>query len=241
MGPVFQGLHARQILTLWEMRDENRRRHESRETFARDTRSVRDYAGKFALDPADAQREFRQLVRAGYLTDARFQWINYWIVLKEENILLNFLTSLVVTVAVVLGTVPISAMLGYALARLKFPGKVLVLSLLIAGAVAPHQAVMVPVFEMLMSIRAPEGLWGMILWLVRGGAGNAILMAGFFWTLPREVEEAAHVDGAGPFRTFFDGALPMARPIVMIVPVILMFLLVQKHVVKAIAVGAVKG
>ena len=115
-------------------------------------------------------------------------------------------------------------------------------------------------------------------------------------TLPKEVDEAAAVDGAGVFRTYFDVAMPMARPIVMtvgmfaflgawnnflvpllctisrpsmqplavavynfqqghagkwhqinaaasimILPVIGLFLLVQKHVVKAIAVGAVKG
>ena len=124
----------------------------------------------------------------------------------------------------------------------------------------------------------------------------ALLMAGFFMTLPREVEEAATVDGAGPFTTYFEIALPMARPIVMtvslfaflgawnqfvvplictmgrqemqplavavysfqrghpgfwalinaaaaimIIPTILMFLSLQRHIVSSISVGAVKG
>jgi len=147
-----------------------------------------------------------------------------------------------------------------------------------------------------LAMRGLENLWGMVLWLTSFGVGNALLMAGFVLTLPREVEEAASVDGAGAFRTFFDVGLPMARPIVMtvglfafltawnnflvpllctisrpsmqplavavynfqqghpgkwqqinaaasimIVPVILLFLVLQKHVVKSIAVGAVKG
>lgn len=295
-GAVYKGLYPRQILTLWSMRDENRRRHESRQTSAPDSRTVQAYAAKFGLDRAAAREEVRQLARDGHLRGFYSQWINYWIVLKEENFLLHFLNSLVVTVVVVFLTVLLSSMLGYALARLRFPGKMLVLGLMIAGAVAPREAVIIPIFKMLTAAGALEGLWGMVTWLSSVGVGSALLMAGFFWTLPKEVEEAASVDGAGPFRTFFDVALPMARPIVMtvalfaflnawnnflipllctmtrpsmqplavavynfqrghpgkwhqinaaasvmIVPVICMFLLVQKHVVKSIAVGAVKG
>jgi raffinose/stachyose/melibiose transport system permease protein len=187
-------------------------------------------------------------------------------------------------------------MLGYSLATLKFPGKFWVLGVILAASILPGEARMIPIFKMLMSVGAMDNLWGMIFWLTSFGLGNTLLMAGFFLTLPKDVYEAAAVDGAGPFRTFFDVALPMAKPIVMtvglfafltswnnflvpllctisrpsmqplavavynfqqghpgkwhqinaaaaimIIPVIILFLLVQKYVVKSIAVGAIKG
>jgi raffinose/stachyose/melibiose transport system permease protein len=261
------------------------------------------YAQRYGLyetrrepDLGTARAELDALVSKDVLTSSRWQWRNYEVVLKDAHFGLYLVTSIIVTASVVLLTVLMTSMLGYALARLRFPGKMLVLSLLIIGAVAPREAVIIPIFRMLKSMGALDGVWGMVFWLTGVSIGNSFLMAGFFLTLPREVEEAAAVDGAGPFRTFLDVALPMARPIVltvalfafltawnsflvpllctmarpsmqplsvavytfqsghkglwaqvnaaaaiMIVPVILIFLVLQKHVVKSIAVGAVKG
>jgi raffinose/stachyose/melibiose transport system permease protein len=296
-GRIYKDLFPRQILTLWSMDAENVRRSESRQTFAHDRWSPADYQKKHGLaDMGAADAELVQMREAGYLANGSVQLINYWVVLKEENFLLHFLTSMVVTAVVVAGVVLMSSMLGYALARMRFPGKFLVLGVMIAASILPGEARTVPIFRMLMSIGALDSLWGMVAWMMAGGVGNALLMAGFFLTLPKEVDEAAEVDGAGVFRRFFDIALPMARPIVttvglfaflaswndflvpllctisrpsmqplavavynfqqghpgkwheinaaaalMIVPVIIMFLMVQRHVVKAIAVGAVKG
>jgi raffinose/stachyose/melibiose transport system permease protein len=296
-GRIYRDMYPRQILTLWSMHEENIRRHESRATFATDRWSPDDYRKNFGLNDEEwAENELEELADAGLLTGGTFQVMNYWVVLKEENFLLHFLTSLVITAAVVILTVLLSSMLGYALARIRFPGKMVVLGVMISAAVLPGEARIIPIFKMLMAIRAMQNLWGMVLWLASFGVGNALLMAAFFLTLPRDVDEAAEVDGAGVWRKFFDVALPMARPIVvtvalfafltawnnflvplvctisrpsmqplavavynfqqghpgkwhqinaaaalMIVPVILMFLLVQKHVVRSIAVGAVKG
>ncbi len=291
------GLRPRQILTLWSMQDENERRGETRATFADDCRSIGDYASEHGIaDPATARAELDHMARLGYLVDGTLQAMNYWVVLKGENFLLRTLTTLIVTACCVVGTILISSMLGYALARLRFPGKLLVLGVMIGSSVLPGEARIIPIFKMLMAMGIMQNLWGMTLWLTSFGVGNALLMAGFFLTLPKEVDEAAQMDGAGVFRTFFDIALPMARPIVMTVglfafltawnnfmvpllctlsrpsmqplavavytfqqghpgkwheinaaaaimtiPVIVLFLCVQKHVVKGIAVGAVKG
>jgi raffinose/stachyose/melibiose transport system permease protein len=293
-------LYPRQVLALWSIHDENVRRAESRATFAQEHRSPAEYAKETGLGAAgmrkQADAEMQALVDAGYLVSGRVLPINYWVVLKNENFLLHFLTSLIITVFVVFATIMLSSMLGYALARIRFPGKLLVFGVMIAAAILPGKARIIPIFKMLNAAGLMQNLWGMVLWMSSHGVGNALLMAGFFWTLPKEVDEAAAVDGAGVFRTYLDIAMPMARPIVMtvslfaflgawndfmvpllctisrpamqplavavynfqqghagmfqqinaaaaimIVPVILLFLLVQKHVVKAIAVGAVKG
>jgi raffinose/stachyose/melibiose transport system permease protein len=291
------GLRPRQILTLWSMAAENKRRSESRATYPLDSWSVRDYSHAHGVsDLAKAQEELEALEGLGHLRNATGQAINYWVVLKGENFLLHTLTTLLITAFCVVGTIYLSSMLGYALVRLHFPGKLLVLGVMIGSSILPGEARIIPIFKMLMSVGAMQNLWGMTLWLTSFGVGNALLMAGFFLTLPKEVDEAAQVDGAGVFRTFFDIALPMARPVVMTaalfaflnawnnfmipllctlsrpsmqplavavytfqqghpgkwqeinaaaaimtVPVILLFLCVQKHVVKSIAVGAVKG
>jgi raffinose/stachyose/melibiose transport system permease protein len=286
---------------VWSLWDENARRAESRLTYAPDSWYLQAYAEKFRLDRSAeklqaAQAEIDQLVARGVLDPFYAQPDNFWSVLRNENFILFFLTSLAITASVVFLTIMLTSMTGYALARMRFPGKMLVLGLMIAGAVAPREAVIIPIFRLFKSLGALDGLWGMVVWMTGAGIGNTFLMAGFFMTLPKEVEEAAAVDGAGPFRTFFDVALPMARPIVMtvglfafltawndflvpllctvsnpsmqplavavynfqrghpgkwheinaaasvmIVPVILLFVLLQKHVVKGVAVGAVKG
>jgi len=303
-GKIYKDLAPRQILVLWNMHDENVRRSESRNTYADDRRSALDYAKDTGLAGAGlgagvAAAELGELRRQGYLDSLLSGTvcpINYWVVLKEENFLLYFLTSTIITIFCVFGTIWLSSMLGYALVRVRFPGKLVIFGVMIAAAILPGEARMIPTFKMLHAAGMMQNLWGMVLWLTSFGVGNALLMAGFFWTLPKEVDEAAAVDGAGPLQTFLDVAMPMARPIVMtvglfaflnawnnflvpllctiarpsmqplavavysfqmghagkwheinaaasimIVPVIGLFLLVQKHVVKAIAVGAVKG
>ncbi len=299
-GKVHDSLRPRQLLTLVRLWQENQRRHESRTTFAADRWSVGAYELNYGLNnPVGrplAKAELNALLDKNLLTEARLQFMNYWVVLKEENLILNFLTSVLITATVVILTVLASSMLGYALARIRFPGKFLVLGVMIAASILPGEARIIPIFKMLMAVGLMKNLWGLVLWLTSFGVGNALLMAGFFLTLPKEVDEAAEVDGAGVFRKFFDIALPMARPIVMtvglfafltawnnflipllctisrpsmqplavavynfqqghpgkwhqinaaaavmIVPVIVLFLLVQKHVVKSIAIGAVKG
>lgn len=294
---IYNGLRPRQILMMFSMYEENARRKESRATYAVDCRSVKDYASAFGIpDLHIAKEELEEARKKGLLTYGSLQWKNYWVVLKGEHFLLYTITSIVITAATIIGVVISSSMLGYALARMNFPGRMWVLSTIIVASILPGEARIIPIFNMLLSAGALKNLWGMVLWLISFGIGNALLMAGFFISLPKEVDEAAQVDGAGVFRTFFDIALPMARPIVMtvglfaflnawnnflipllcsitrpsmqplavavynfqqghlgkwheinaaasimIVPVILLFLCVQKHVVRSIAVGAIKG
>lgn len=296
-GAVYKNLLPRQVLTLINLHEENLRRAATRSAYAPDRVLVREYAAHFGLRSSEqAEAELEEMREAGWVADGTWQHVNYWVVLKGENYLLNFMTTVMLTVVVVLGTIFASSMLGYALACIRFPGRFWVLGLMIFASILPTEARMIPIFKLLMALNALETLWGLSAWLISFGVGNALLMAGFFLTLPKEVGEAAEVDGAGVFRTFFDIMLPMAQPIVMtvgmfafltawneflvpllatisrpsmqplavavynfqaghpgkwhqinaaaaimILPVILGFLAVQKHVVKSIAVGAVKG
>jgi multiple sugar transport system permease protein len=103
------------------------------------------------------------------------------------------------------------SMAGYALARLRFRGHTLLFGFVIAVMAVPGIALLIPRFLVLNTLGLFDTYTGMILPMLVG-AGGIFMMKQFFESIPREVEEAARVDGAGVFRTFWSVVLPMARP-----------------------------
>ncbi|MER6531109.1 carbohydrate ABC transporter permease [Streptomyces sp. NPDC001508] len=119
--------------------------------------------------------------------------------------------SAVVAVLVTAGRVLFDSMAGYALARLRFPGRGLLFGFVLAVMAVPGVALLIPKFLVLNTFGLFDTYTGMILPLMVDAAG-IFIMKQFFESVPREVEEAARVDGAGVFRTFWSVVLPMARP-----------------------------
>ncbi|MBC2900313.1 carbohydrate ABC transporter permease [Streptomyces cupreus] len=119
--------------------------------------------------------------------------------------------SAFVAVLVTAGRVLFDSMAGYALARLRFPGRTLLFGFVLAVMAVPMVALLIPRFLVLNTFGLFDTYTGMILPLMVDAAG-IFIMKQFFESIPREVEEAARVDGAGVFRTFWSIVLPMARP-----------------------------
>ncbi|MGW0630043.1 carbohydrate ABC transporter permease [Streptomyces sp. NPDC002758] len=119
--------------------------------------------------------------------------------------------SAFVAVLVTAGRVLFDSMAGYALARLRFPGRSLLFAFVLAVMAVPGVALLIPKFLVLNTFGLFDTYTGMILPLMVDAAG-VFIMKQFFESVPREVEEAARVDGAGVFRTFWSVVLPMARP-----------------------------
>jgi len=190
-GEIHDDLNARQVLILIGRRHEDLANRQTRAVFVPDRISAPDYAENFGIRAETAEQELEELSTLGFMQPITWQWENYKTVLFDPatRFDLRFLTSLAITISVVFLTVLMSSMFGYALARLKFPGKMFVLCLLLAGAVAPREAIIIPIFRMLQALGLIENLWGVVLWLSGVAIGNSILMAGFFLTLPKEVEE----------------------------------------------------
>lgn len=115
--------------------------------------------------------------------------------------------------------VVISAMAGYALARMEFPGKKLIFGLIIATLFLPAFVFMMPNFEILNRLGWLDTLAAVI---VPGAAGafGVFFMRQFFSTIPIALEESARIDGAGPWRTFVSIVLPNARPAIVTLAVI---------------------
>jgi multiple sugar transport system permease protein len=123
-----------------------------------------------------------------------------------------FLNSTVVAVAVTAGNLVFAPMLGYALAKLRFRGKGVLLALVLATMMLPAAATLIPLFVLMSQLNLVNTYPGLILPFVAGPFG-VFLTRQFFSGLPDELLEAARIDGAGEFRIFWTVAMPLATPI----------------------------
>ena len=121
--------------------------------------------------------------------------------------------SIVVTVGIVVGRVVLSALAGYSLARIRFPGYKLVFALILSVMMVPPIILAMPRFILLKELGLINTYAGLIVPLVFDAVG-IFIMKQFMEQIPIEMEEAAAIDGAGRFATFWRVILPNARPAV---------------------------
>jgi len=123
------------------------------------------------------------------------------------------MNSVIVTVFVTIGRVFFCSLAGYALARLHFRGRGVVFAAVIAVMAVPGVVLLIPKFLVVNTLGIYDSYAGMIVPLLVDAA-SIFIMRNFFESIPVSVEEAARIDGAGVFRTFWSVVLPMARPAV---------------------------
>jgi len=124
-----------------------------------------------------------------------------------------FLNSVVVAVSTTVIAVLLCSAAGYCFARLTFFGKGVLFALIIGALMVPYQATIVPLFVMFANWSLLNSYVGIILPGVVSVFG-VFMMTQFFQTLPKELREAAIVDGANELRIFAQVYLPLARPAV---------------------------
>ena len=135
----------------------------------------------------------------------------YQTLFKNSDYPLWFKNSVIVTLIVTVGRVFFVSLAGYSLARLKFRGRSLVFAGVIAVMAVPGVVLMIPKFLVLKELGMYNTYSGMIIPLMVD-AGAIFIMKNFFESIPVAVEEAARIDGAGTFRTFWSVVLPIAQP-----------------------------
>jgi len=121
------------------------------------------------------------------------------------------LNTLLVTVSVVIGQLVFCSTAAYAFARLEFRFKQPLFYMFLASMMVPGQVTLIPAFVLMRWLGLTDTEWALILPGL-GSAFGIFLLRQFFLGLPREIEEAARVDGAGYLRIFWSIVLPMARP-----------------------------
>ena len=122
-----------------------------------------------------------------------------------------FMNSAIVALAVTAGNMIFCTMLGYALAKLDFPGKKALFAIVLGTLMVPGVVTFVPLFVLTTNIGLTNTLPGMILPFLAGPFG-VFLMRQYILTLPDELIQAARVDGAGELRIFFVVILPLCGP-----------------------------
>ncbi|CAL9414250.1 L-arabinose transport system permease protein AraQ [Streptomyces sp. enrichment culture] len=135
-----------------------------------------------------------------------------WSAMFENGNIVNwFVNSLVVSVCVTSVVMLVSALAGYGFARTEFRGKGALMGLVMAGLMVSPAVLGVPLFTTVQQMGMVDTYWGMILPQCAPAAMVYILYK-FFQGIPRELEEAASIDGAGRWRVFFTIILPLSRP-----------------------------
>lgn len=141
-------------------------------------------------------------------------WENYtraWITAGFQGYMLN---TLIVTIGTVALVIVHTALTGYVLGRCQFIGRGLVIAVLGATFVIPAGLTIIPIVDLAAALGLMNGPWGIIFALAGSGQSAAILLyAAYFRGLPKELEEAAVMDGASFLRVFFNIMLPLAGPV----------------------------
>ena len=128
--------------------------------------------------------------------------------------------SMVVTTSITLASIMLGAAAGYALARMNFPGRNVFFMMLLLSLMIPTEMTIVPRFIAFLRLRATDSYAALILPPI-AEVFSVYLFRQFFLSLPRELEEAAAMDGASRFRIFRVIALPLARATVIAAAVLL--------------------
>jgi multiple sugar transport system permease protein len=132
----------------------------------------------------------------------------------DPNIATLFTNSVVLAGAVTITNLVLGSLGGYAFARLRFPGRELLFLVVLATLMIPDQLRLVPVYVLFTEFGLTRGIaqYVSIILILAISATSIFLLRQYFLSIPRDLEEAARIDGAGFFTTFWRVMLPLATP-----------------------------
>ncbi|MCG7344213.1 carbohydrate ABC transporter permease [Sporosarcina sp. ACRSL] len=166
--------------------------------------------------------EAREAAKAGDATEEAYHrdmmdhivsnsFASFKTLFKKHDVGKWFFNSLYIAVVVTIGILLIDSMAGYVLAKKKFPGRNLIFWVIISTMMIPGQVTLVPLFIMVGNLGLMDTHWALILPDLSMVFG-VFLMRQFMYSIPDELLEAARMDGASEWRTFWTVVLPLAKP-----------------------------
>lgn len=122
------------------------------------------------------------------------------------------LNSLGVALAITLGQLVFNTLAAYAFAKIPFRGRDMLFIAYLATMMVPSQVTIIPLFILIKELHLVDTYGGLIVPYVCGSAFGIFLIRQYFLTIPRDLEDAARVDGAGHLRILWHVAVPLAKP-----------------------------
>jgi multiple sugar transport system permease protein len=159
--------------------------------------------------PIDWQGRWRTLDRVWNFAPRWSNFAEAWNITKFGRLFFN---TIAIAVLGTIGAVSSAVVVGYGFSRFRIPGKTILFTVLVGTIILPQQVTIVPTYALFSKI-GWVGTWlPLIVPHFFGNAYNVFLLRQFFMSIPRELDEAAMIDGAGPFRTLISVIIPQAWP-----------------------------
>lgn len=150
-----------------------------------------------------------------------WEWKNYWDILSGGRYWQLMGNSLIIATLTVVLTLIVSSMAAYVFVQVRFFGSDFLLNYILLGLMFPAATAILPLFIKIRDLGMLDTYWGVVLPQVAFGLATAILLfRNYFKQLPGELFEAALIDGCGYFRFFWHITLPLSKPILATVAVI---------------------
>lgn len=150
-------------------------------------------------------------INAGKVIHSNLTLDNYKNVFTQLPLSIYFFNSLIVALAATIGQVLFASLAGYAFARLDFKFRNTLFLIILITMLVPPQVNIIPLFFLMRELHLIDTYSALILPTLFGGFG-VFLMRQYFLVFPKDLEEAAKIDGCNLFQTFFKIALPLALP-----------------------------
>jgi raffinose/stachyose/melibiose transport system permease protein len=153
------------------------------------------------------------------------EWKNYADVLdiSRSKFFLNLFNSSIIMIFTVVIDLAMSCLAGFALSRIKFPGRELIFNYFLLGLLFPLSVAILPLYIEIKNLHMLDNYFGVILPQVAFAMPwHIMLTRGFFQQIPSEMQEAALMDGCGLFRFFLKIVLPMSTPIITTISILAM-------------------
>lgn len=159
-----------------------------------------------------------EMLSGGNFLPEVFQFSNYKEVWEKANFAQYTFNSVFICFFSTIGAVVISSLTAYCLERRDFPGRKLIYGLYLATMFIALGAVTLrPLYLLAVKVNLHNTLWPIILINIGAQGTNVFLITKFIAGLPKELDEAAMLDGCGPFQIFKDVLLPLLKPIIAVV------------------------
>jgi multiple sugar transport system permease protein len=164
-------------------------------------------------DPAAVYTQAHSFIPRDAETNSKVEihWENYLLAWTKIPLARYYFVSIVVAVAVTLGRVFTSSLAAYAFARLEFPGRDKLFLMYLATLMIPGEVILIPTFIIISKVHLMNTFWALILPGMFTAFGTFMLRQ-FFLTLPKELEEAATVDGCSRLGVWWRIIMPLSTP-----------------------------